>query len=350
MKEIITTEVLDFGQHVTGFLLDKEVKDPVLYKLKNGKYTPAEEDLQVIVKDGSTAIRCLPFPVSEEFQLRQGKKILISGLQGGEVTVRGEDRFEACEKNGTVYRLYTPPFAGPHPLVLFLHGGGECGTDNLKQLTGTLGAISLAKRWPDMYIMAPQAPDHGRGMQFPSFDTRIGAWPQSGRNDRGWNRDYLGRVFSVIREMISEGNVDPDRIYVLGLSMGGAGTVRAVSMAPDLFAAAAPICPSINGETRMMLEHWPHVPVWVSTSYIDHQADRHAYLANTFMSLLERGYTDTHLTLYTAEELAQYGIGTDPDMDWTQKMSNNHWSWVLTLHNEKGILDWLVSHRKGEKI
>ena len=46
----------------------------------------------------------------------------------------------------------------PRPLVLFLHGGGECGEDNLIQLTGTLGALRLAEKWPEMYVMAPQAP------------------------------------------------------------------------------------------------------------------------------------------------------------------------------------------------
>ena len=96
----------------------------------------------------------------------------------------------------------------------------------------------------------------------------------------------------------------------------------------------------------MMLEHWPHVPVWVSTAYIDHKQERHAWLSNLMFTLLEKGYTDTHLTLYTPQELAKYGIGTDPDMTWKEKLGQNHASWILTLHNEKGILDWLVSHVK----
>ena len=44
-----------------------------------------------------------------------------------------------------------------------------------------------------------------------------------------------------------------------GLSMGGGGTIQAVSVAPDLFAAALPICPSMNGESYAQLLHWPGV-------------------------------------------------------------------------------------------
>ena len=41
----------------------------------------------------------------------------------------------------------------------------RCGEDNELQLTGTLGALRLAERWSDMYIMAPQAPSGNLGMQ-----------------------------------------------------------------------------------------------------------------------------------------------------------------------------------------
>ena len=57
-----------------------------------------------------------------------------------------------------LYRLYRPEASVPRPLILFLHGVGESGNDNFSQMVGTVGAIRLAERYPDMYIMAPQAP------------------------------------------------------------------------------------------------------------------------------------------------------------------------------------------------
>ena len=160
---------------------------------------------------------------------------------------------------------FRPESIGPRPLVLFLHGGGECGNDNFYQMVGTMGAANLAERWPDAFIMAPQAPggqltpeEFARMMKSANpFNMSVGKSPDSGKGTRGWNRDYLMRVCQIIRGMIADGLVDRRRVYVTGLSMGGGGTVRILSVDPDLFAAAAPICPSMNGETFMILQQCP---------------------------------------------------------------------------------------------
>ena len=68
----------------------------------------------------------------------------------------------------------------------------------------------------------------------------VGSDPDNDKDDRGWNREYLGRVCDLIRAMIADGRVDAHRVYVIGMSMGGFGTIKAVSIAPDLFAACAP--------------------------------------------------------------------------------------------------------------
>ena len=92
---------------------------------------------------------------------------------------------------------------------MFLHGGGECGEDNELQLTGTLGALRLAERWSDMYIMAPQAPSGNLGMQEMfevmkkrgnPFSADMGITPFSLKGERGWNRDYVAKVTDIIRK------------------------------------------------------------------------------------------------------------------------------------------------------
>ena len=151
------------------------------------------------------------------------------------------------EENGVHYRMYEPECMGKRPLVLFLHGGGECGEDNELQLTGTLGALRLAERWSDMYIMAPQAPSGNLGMQEMfevmkkrgnPFSADMGITPFSLKGERGWNRDYVAKVTDIIRKMISDGKVDENRVYLIGMSMGGGGVLQTISVAPDLFAAA----------------------------------------------------------------------------------------------------------------
>jgi poly(3-hydroxybutyrate) depolymerase len=252
--------------------------------------------------------------------------------------------------------LYAPQANSPRPLILFLHGGGECGTDNLLQLTGTIGAIKLAERFPDMFILAPQAPDYGLNMQEmfekmkahgDPFKVSIGAETDIGRGDRGWNRDYLGRVCDLVRKFIADGRVDAERVYVIGMSMGGAGVITAVSVAPDLFAAAVPICPSMNADSYPLLAHWPAVPVYLASAYIDHQANRHAYILRACSQLWAEGRKDVHFTIFTTEELEKYNIVASPNLSEAQIRGANHRCWVLALHNEYGILDWMISHRKN---
>ena len=126
-----------------------------------------------------------------------------------------------------------------------------------------------------MYIMAPQAPAGSLTMQENfevmrkrgnPFRVEMGMTPFALKGERGWNRDCLGKVTDIIRRMIEEGKVDAKRVYVIGMSMGGGGTINAVSTAPDLFAAALPICPSMNGESYPQLLHWPKA---VSYTHLD---------------------------------------------------------------------------------
>ena len=271
------------------------------------------------------------------------------------VHVKGLEKFEARREGDVIYRLYSPQASGPRPLLLFLHGGGECGEDNVLQLTGTLGALRLAEKWPEMYVMAPQAPAGSLTMQENfevmkkrgnPFRVEIGMTPFSLKGERGWNRDYLGKVADIIRRMIAEGKVDGRRVYIIGMSMGGGGVINAVSVAPDLYAAALPICPSMNGESYAQLLQWPQVPVWITTAYMDHQHGRHAYILNACNKLWGEGRRDVKFTMYLPEELEQYGIGSTPGLTDKELDAENHNSWILTLHNEKGTLDWMISHVK----
>lgn len=120
-------------------------------------------------KSGETRIKVKVAPFVYRYDFRVMGKAGDGQISFGrdditETKVKDLEKFCAYTENGVNYRLYEPDAAGPRPLVLFLHGGGECGEDNLAQMTGTIGALKLAERWPDMYIMAPQAPSGGMGM------------------------------------------------------------------------------------------------------------------------------------------------------------------------------------------
>lgn len=315
---------------------------------------PSKGVLSVEISEGDTLITFDPFLYHPDFSI-EAEGVTINKNTITKVILKNEELFGSYNESDVVYRMYEPKAKSPRPLILFLHGGGECGTDNLLQLTGTLGAIKLAERFPDMFVMAPQAPDYGMSMQEmfakmkahgDPFRVSIGADTDIGTGDRGWNRDYAGRVCDLIRKLIAEGKVDVERVYVIGMSMGGAGVITAVSVAPDLFAAAVPICPSMNGDSYPLLANWPSVPVYIASAYIDHQAGRHAYILRACSKLWTEGKKDVNFTLFTPEELEKYNIVASPNLTEAQIRGTNHNSWVLVLHNEYGILDWMISHRK----
>jgi predicted peptidase len=315
---------------------------------------PSKGVTSVEISEGDTLITFDPFLYGNDFSIKAGG-MTINKDAIDKVVVKNEDLFGSFTEGDVIYRMYAPKAASPRPLILFLHGGGECGTDNLLQLTGTIGAIKLVERFPDMFVLAPQAPDYGLSMQEmfakmmshgDPFRVCIGADTDIGLGDRGWNRDYVGRVCDLIRKMIADGRVDAERVYVIGMSLGGGGTITAVSVAPDLFAAAVPICPSMNADSYPLLDNWPAVPVYIASAYIDHQANRHAYILRACSKLWAAGQKDVNYTLFTTEELEKYHIVASPNLTEAQIREANHKSWILVLHNEYGILDWMISHRK----
>ena len=257
------------------------------------------------------------------------------------------DDFTYHTEGDVVYRLYTPAAAEKRPMILFLHGGGNGGPadarDNYKQLRADYGVVNFAEQYPDVYVMAPQAKE--RPFRPGAFSVNRSFRDITPDMDTGWNRDYLAKVCDIIRRMIREGKVDEKRIYVTGMSMGGAGTIRMMSVGADLFAACAPVCPTMTPETYNILRTL-RMPVWVSTAYVDHTVYRHKYITDAVMQLKENGHKNAHLTLYSPEELAAYDIAVTPGLTHEQRFSENHASWILTYHDEYGIMSWLLNQVK----
>lgn len=364
------TAVLDYGESLEKLTIvtDGELPAEGVRELAvtgafhdtTGKTAVKAEELTAHAEGGELVIGTAPFPYRYDFHITfaaGGQRCDITKEDVTERVVKDLDTFSAREDGNVKYRLYTPEAESARPLILFLHGGGECGCDNEAQMTGTLGALQLAMRYSDMYVLAPQAPAPGHMSMEEAFAifaqrgdplrNHMGDTPFCLKGERGWNRDYLSKVCAVIRRMIGEGRVDPGRVYIIGLSMGGGGTITACSVDPDLFAAAVPICPSMNGEVYSILRSFPELPVWIGTAYMDHQLPRHSYILDACEKLWIEGRKDVKYSIFTPDELAKYGLGVDPTLTVAELAEENHCSWIPVLHNERGMLDWMVSHVKS---
>ena len=155
------------------------------------------------------------------------------------------------------YRLLKPAAIAPgarYPLVIFLHGAGERGNDNLNQLKyfPTWIAQPSARQAHPCFVLAPQCRDD---QKWADVDwSKIESTPLSATP----TVDMLA-VIAALEETIRREPVDPTRIYLTGLSMGGYGSWDLAARMPDRFAAVLPICGGGDEATAAKIKD---LPIW----------------------------------------------------------------------------------------
>jgi len=140
------------------------------------------------------------------------------------------------------YRLFVPSGYDSntsYPLVLFLHGAGERGTDNNAQLTANRGATLWAENANQAafpcFVVAPQCPSNAQ-------------WVNTNWSNGSFSIDdipvssELKMVKDLLETLQTQYNIDATRLYITGISMGGYGTWDFILRYPGMFKAAIPIC------------------------------------------------------------------------------------------------------------
>lgn len=168
------------------------------------------------------------------------------------VMVGGKDRH---------FRLLVPrPEPGaksdPAPVVLFLHGAGERGTDNMAQLKHFPEKMAQPE-WRARYrcfLIAPQCEPDQQWVDAP--------WSDKASKPMAAEPSEMMQVAIAALEKVRTEHaaaIDPARVYLTGLSMGGFGTWELAMRHPDWFAAAAPLC---GGGDESLASRLKTLPVW----------------------------------------------------------------------------------------
>ena len=196
--------------------------------------------------------------------------------------------------------MYTPDdYDGNHkfPLVIFLHGASLSGSDLSKvRRYGVIDAIEKGKNVPAM-VIAPQT-----------------------RN--GWNPDKINGLLDWVRDNYK---LDETRVYVIGMSMGGYGTMDYVSKYPQRVAAAMALC---GGCSYKDLDGLGTVPLWIM-----------------------HGTADRAVGIQQSKRVVEYLQSKGEDKllryDWIQ--GGTHGTPARLFYLQK-TYDWLFAHCKASKV
>jgi predicted peptidase len=161
------------------------------------------------------------------------------------------------------YRLLMPaPYdpAQKYPVILFFHGAGQRGDDNLAEIhnAGMFASPANRAKFP-CFVIALQVP-HGQQWVNMKWSDKDGIRPAE-------QSDIMKLDFKILDGVTAEFSTDPSRIYLMGLSMGGYAVWDCITRFPARFAAGVAVCG--GGDESTVTPEVAKVPVWAFHSSDD---------------------------------------------------------------------------------
>ena len=298
-----------------------------------------------------------------------------------EFTWKAEDAEEDDEGITLTYASWMPQEEAEEastPLIIWLHGAGEGGTDPVVALVGNkvvnLASEDIQKHFGETgaAILVPQAPtfwmDNGEGEYLTAED-------ESGRSI------YTDALMALIEKFVADHpEIDADRIYIGGCSNGGYMTVNMITEFPAYFAAAYPVCEAYDAAwmTDEMVEAIKDLPIWITAAKNDNivkifegEADAENPMAynlkldddgsaialdnfsnNLYNRLVDAGAEKVYYSLFDdVRDMTGLYNGADGEPYQYQ----GHWSWLYVLNDqcvetiedeEVTIFQWLAGQGK----
>ena len=235
---------------------------------------------------------------------------------------------ESGESITLPYRLYLPEDyensdGKKFPLLFFLHGYGECGTDNIQQIRVLGGPNLLLDRVlerGDCIIVAPQCQASPAEYNWVPINKQ---WGTGSRELTEKPTISLAAATELLKTFLSDERTDKSRVYAAGISMGGYGTWELITRHPEWFAAAVPVCgsgiPSLAGRLT-------DIAIWAMHGEAD-------------TTVPPQGTRDM-------ENAVKAAGGNKIRTSFYPGVGHNSWP---QAYSEKELLDWLFAQKKDNE-
>ncbi len=266
--------------------------------------------------------------------------VVINAQQTNKLVESFQKRNYSQDSTTIPFRLYIPKkydSTKKHPLVLALHGAGERGNDNQKQIEfyglATTWADSLAQSISNCFVVAPQCPENNRWVDlnwklgFYDFETT----PIS---------NELNAVVGIIDLLSREYKIDENRIYVTGLSMGGYATWDLLVRFPNKFAAAIPMS---GGGDFNSVQRIKNTPLWVFHGAKDEAVPVEGS-RKMIKSLEQNGVSVIYTEKMTENEINEE-LQKNPKHLYTEYPNGEHIIWSEP-YSDPSLIKWLFSQTR----
>ena len=297
--------------------------------------------------------------VNHEYTITQNKKIgklknlVIDNTKGNIRPIVDDWKFShyivgkeiiSSERRTLAYAVYEPKISGQHPLIIWLHGGGEGGSDSavlpiMGNKATMLSQSPIQDYFGGAYILAPQCPT---------------AWMEGYTGWADGKPIYEDILMALIKDYVaSNPNVDPSRIYIGGCSNGGYMTLVLARDYPNYFAAGFPVCEGLNDRliTNADLNNIAKTPLWFVAAKTDTTLPPDINSVPTVARLRGIGapvqfsyYDNIHDT-----------SGYYKKADGSAHEYAGHWSWIYVFNDEVEeningktvkLFEWLAQQRR----
>jgi predicted esterase len=228
-----------------------------------------------------------------------------------------------------------------NPLIIWLHGAGEGGTDPTIPISGNkadnFASKEIQSYFDGAYVLAPQTPTF---------------WMDGFTGFGDGTSKYENSLMALIKNYVAENkDIDTSRIYIGGDSNGGYMTMLMIRDHSDYFAAAFPTCEALKDTliSDTDIQKMKKLPIWFTAAKTDPIVPPNDYVIPTYNRLVQAGAKNVQFSLF---ENVHDTTGLYKQANGKAYEYNGHWSWIYVYNNEcmatingkkTSIMEWLAA-------